>query len=142
MSKPKALCVTIALSLLVLTLAGGLTACGKYNLQSNQSQIPAGADAALPRSVAEAPVTLNVPRRSQQPPLFQAHIVTNQTVRFYSNATWSGRTIDVYFIPRQNVWQDGNHYDLKSAHGLQRVARTVIRPDGTWTVEWKATGAS
>lgn len=116
-----------------------LTGCGEYTAANQTLHHPtsAGADAALPTHVAGEPQTINIPHRLVNPPLLRA-VAQGDQVHIYSNSRWHGYQVTIYFLPRQNVVQDADHYDVVSAKNIQKVATAEIRANGTWSTVWRS----
>ncbi|MCL6600432.1 MAG: hypothetical protein K6T81_17110 [Alicyclobacillus macrosporangiidus] len=88
----------------------------------------------LPRSIAGAPETLAVTPQSL-PPVIMAYR-TGRLVHILSRQRWHGRTVDIYYLPSDNVVHRGDHLELRSARNVQRIARAEVRPDGSWEARW------
>lgn len=136
--------VQAAWSALILVLVA--TGCGTGSLQQNATggAMAAGAIHALPLTVAEAPTTINMPRRIPHPPQIYA-VSKGNHVHIYSNQAWHGHLIDVYYVPRQNVGLEnhpdgivyqGLRYQLRSTANVQRLGQTTIQPNGSWSFLW------
>jgi len=121
-----------------LTALGVVTGCSEYTANDTfHHPASAGADAALPFTVADKPVTINLPHRLVNPPLLRA-VAKGAQVHVYSNARWHGHHMTIYFLPRQNIVQDADHYDVVSARNLQKIAECDVRPNGTWSTVWRS----
>lgn len=116
-----------------------LSGCGTYSVKSGHSAAQVGTDAALPLSVAQKPITIPLPHRVHEPPLLRAKQIGNNFY-LYSNGAWHGKQVTIYFMPRQNIWEDGTHYDIRSAKGIQQVAVATIQADGSWRAVWNSKG--
>jgi hypothetical protein len=126
---------------LIAAVCLGPTGCVPQRTAGNTAaQVPAAAvNTPLPSDIAGPPETLSMLRRIPTPTPLEVRMHGNDWW-IIANTPWRGRIVTVYYVPQENVLQDGDHYDLRSAVGLQRIATAEVRPDGTWTAIWSTRG--
>ncbi|MBX6354215.1 MAG: hypothetical protein IRZ10_12925 [Thermoflavifilum sp.] len=129
---------SVALALVAALATAGCTPRQAVDNAAARAPAPT-ATTALPRTVAGPQETLNLPRRIPTPVPLTVRI-HGQDWWIIGNTPWRGRLITVYYVPPENVVQDRDHYDLRSAVGVQRIATAQTRPDGTWTAVWSTRG--
>ncbi|MCL6516266.1 hypothetical protein [Alicyclobacillus sp.] len=88
----------------------------------------------LPTSIAGRPETLAVAPQAL-PPVIMAYR-TGRLLHIFSRQRWHGRTVDVYYLPSDNVVHRGDHLELRAARNVQHVARAQVRADGSWEATW------
>jgi hypothetical protein len=123
----------LAISALLSILS--VSACGEYRPEQNEKMLMDENSQVLPVTVAQPPVTINMPRRIQNPPPAHATI-EGHTLHFYSNVAWYGHQVEIFYVPRHDLFYHSGHYQLNGTKNVQKVAQGTIQPNGTWSVRW------
>lgn len=125
-------------STVALLTVSAVSACDNLAQPSANHNQSAGtmASQALPPNMAGSPVTLNLPRRMQKSPPMYAY-EDNHVLQIGSHATgWQGRIVKVYYVPPQNVSDNGKSFVLESSVNLQQLSTALIEQDGSWHTSW------
>ncbi|MDP9727679.1 hypothetical protein [Alicyclobacillus tolerans] len=112
-----------------------LPGCGEYHPEQNIKLSNNEVADILPTSVAGKPMTLNMPKRIQNPPPTHVAIVGKE-LHIWSDDAWYGHQVEVFHVPARDISLQDRHFALASTGSVQKIASGTIQPNGTWSVYW------